>query len=236
MIASVLICNAHLQFVNINASKLKCVLTKTVSIEFNFYCFCALLFNIFLFLTESVAIVAIVIKIRLRVRVRVRVTLLLPVYRQSVRLGDKPLETQRSIILFSNWTLPVIFLMWHPLWREDGSVVYNCCWSSPSQSFSGSSPVGLMTTFYCLRFETPPTWRARSPYLYPPGTGWPRYNPRHWVPFSSPPTTRKATVEVFDPTSTRYVIRPRNTKLRFKQVDRVSTTEYRTSRELHYVS
>jgi hypothetical protein len=24
-----------------------------------------------------------------------------------------------------------------------------------------------------LRFETPPTWRARSPYLYPPGTGWP---------------------------------------------------------------
>jgi hypothetical protein len=27
-------------------------------------------------------------------------------------------------------------------------------------------------TFYCLRCETPPTWRARSPYLYPPGTGF----------------------------------------------------------------
>jgi hypothetical protein len=38
-----------------------------------------------------------------------------------------------------------------------------------------------MTTFYCLRFETPPTWRARCPYLYPPGIGWPDYNPRHWV-------------------------------------------------------
>jgi hypothetical protein len=25
-----------------------------------------------------------------------------------------------------------------------------------------------MTTFYYLRFETPPTWRAGSPYLYPP--------------------------------------------------------------------
>jgi hypothetical protein len=25
-----------------------------------------------------------------------------------------------------------------------------------------------MTIIYCLRFETPPTWRARSPYLYPP--------------------------------------------------------------------
>jgi hypothetical protein len=27
--------------------------------------------------------------------------------------------------------------------------------------------------------ETAPTWRARSPYLYPPGTGWPSYTPRH---------------------------------------------------------
>jgi hypothetical protein len=40
------------------------------------------------------------------------------------------------------------------LWREDGSVVYNCCWSSPAQSFSGPSPVGLTTIFYCLWFET----------------------------------------------------------------------------------
>jgi hypothetical protein len=28
-----------------------------------------------------------------------------------------------------------------------------------------------------------PNLRARSPYLYPPGTGWPGYTPRHWVPF-----------------------------------------------------
>jgi hypothetical protein len=47
------------------------------------------------------------------------------------------------------------------------------------------SPAGLMTIFYCLRFQTTPTWRARSPYLYPPGTGWPSYTPRHWVSFSS---------------------------------------------------
>jgi hypothetical protein len=72
-----------------------------------------------------------------------------------------------------------------PLWLEDGSVVYNCCWPSPAQSFSSPSPA----TFYCLRFETPPTWRTRSPYLYPPGTGWPSYTPRHRVHFSSPPTT-----------------------------------------------
>jgi hypothetical protein len=70
-------------------------------------------------------------------------------------------------------------------------------------SFSGPSAAGLVTTFYCLRFETPPTWRARSLYLYPPGTGWPSYTPRLWVPFSSPLMTHRATVEVFEPASTR---------------------------------
>jgi hypothetical protein len=72
------------------------------------------------------------------------------------------------------------------LWREDGSVVYNCCWSSPAQSFLGPSLAGLMTIFYCLGFETPPTWRARSPYLYPPGTGLPSYTPRHSVLSTNP--------------------------------------------------
>jgi hypothetical protein len=55
------------------------------------------------------------------------------------------------------------------------------------------------------RFQTTPTWRARSPYLYPPGTWWPSYTRRYWVPFSSPPTTRRAAGEVFDPASTRGI-------------------------------
>jgi hypothetical protein len=69
--------------------------------------------------------------------------------------------------------------------------------------FSGLIPVGLMAIFYCLKFETPPTRRDRSPYLYPPGTGCPSYTPGHRVPFSSPSATNKATVEVFQPSSTR---------------------------------
>jgi hypothetical protein len=52
-----------------------------------------------------------------------------------------------------------------------------------------------------------PTWGARSPYLIPPPrTAWPSYTPRHWVPFSSPPKSRRATVatvEVFELASTR---------------------------------
>jgi hypothetical protein len=83
------------------------------------------------------------------------------------------------------------------------SAVYSCCWLSPGQPFLGQSPVGLMTIFYYLRFETPPTWRARSPYLYLPERRWPRYTPSHWVPFSLPPTTRRDTVEVLEVASTR---------------------------------
>jgi hypothetical protein len=55
-----------------------------------------------------------------------------------------------------------------PLWREDGSVFCVCRWPLPVQSFSGPSPLGLATVFYCLRIETS---------------------------FSSPPTTRRVTVE-----------------------------------------
>jgi hypothetical protein len=70
----------------------------------------------------------------------------------------------------------------HSLWRQDGSVAYNCSWSSPAQSFSGPTPVGLVTIFYCLRFETS---------------------------FPSPPATRRVTVEVFEPAATRELYIPK---------------------------
>jgi hypothetical protein len=70
----------------------------------------------------------------------------------------------------------MMMMMRHPLWWEDVSVIYlyNCFWTLPEQSLLGQTQAQL---------RTPPTWRARSPYLYPPGTGWPSYTPGHWVPF-----------------------------------------------------
>jgi hypothetical protein len=50
--------------------------------------------------------------------------------------------------------------------------------------------------------ENPSNWRVKSPYLYAQETGRTSYNPRQWVPFSSPPMTRRATMEVFEPAST----------------------------------
>jgi hypothetical protein len=113
-------------------------------------------------------------------------------YGQSVLVSSTHLGlTTRFLLLSDNCGFVDVG---RSLRRENGSAVYNCCWSSPAQLFLGPTPAGLMTIFYCLRFETPPTWRVSFPYLYPPGTGWPSYGPRHWVPFSSPPTTRRATV------------------------------------------
>jgi hypothetical protein len=45
--------------------------------------------------------------------------------------------------------------MWGALSDERTGLSFtNCCWSWPAQSFSGPSPVALVTIFYCLRFET----------------------------------------------------------------------------------
>jgi hypothetical protein len=70
------------------------------------------------------------LNVRNNCRVGVRITLRLAVYRQSVRLGAKSLEShdQRPFFFFGNWTLAVIVLTEHPLWREDGFVSYKYPW------------------------------------------------------------------------------------------------------------
>jgi hypothetical protein len=46
-------------------------------------------------------------------------------------------------------------LMWGAVSDERTGLPFTiCCWPSPAQSFLGLSPVGLVTIFYCLRFET----------------------------------------------------------------------------------
>jgi hypothetical protein len=93
-------------------------------------------------------------------RARVRDTLRLAVYLQSVRLGDKPLGTHDQNFHFQRNTCghsPHVtsFLTGRWVCR------YNCCWSSPAQSFSGQSPAGqvpgtaaLGSLLYRLREET----------------------------------------------------------------------------------
>jgi hypothetical protein len=56
---------------------------------------------------------------------------------------------------------------------EDGSVVCSCCWSRQHSHSQVRVPRDSRPKIYCLGFETLPTCRARSPYLYPPGTVYP---------------------------------------------------------------
>jgi hypothetical protein len=74
-------------------------------------------------------------------------------------------------------------LMWGALSDEDWCVVYNCCWPSPAQSFSGPSPMRLMTLFYCLRFETPQPVRRRPRIYIPNEKGGPVISPGTGFPF-----------------------------------------------------
>jgi hypothetical protein len=73
----------------------------------------------------------------------------------------------------------VLYSVGRPLWREDGSVFCMCRWPLPAQSFSVVVPWDLRPYFTVSDLR---------------------------LPFLSPPTTRRVTVEVFDPASTHRLI------------------------------
>jgi hypothetical protein len=75
--------------------------------------------------------------------------------------------------------------------------------ASPAQSSSGLRPAELKTIFYCPNSWDSPNLEGQVPVFISPKTGWHRYTSVHCVPFPSPFTTRRATVEVFYPASTR---------------------------------
>jgi hypothetical protein len=137
------------------------------------------------------------VQVQVQVQVRVRVQVILrPTVSWPICLGiGHPSGVHDQIFVYCLTNAGFLLRGRAPLWREDGFVIYsyNCFWALPELS---------LTSYFTVLFETPPTWRTRPLYLYHPGTGWPSYTPWHWVPFSSPLTTRRATVEVFQPTST----------------------------------
>jgi hypothetical protein len=47
------------------------------------------------------------------------------------------------------------------------NLLYNCFWALPEQSLLSEVPQNSRP-YFTVSSETPPTWRARSPYLFPP--------------------------------------------------------------------
>jgi hypothetical protein len=76
-----------------------------------------------------------------------------------------------------------VVILKRPLWREDGPIIYCCCWSSPAQSRSGLSPTELKTYILLSQFFILPQPGGPGPRIYipqeqggpdiPPGTGFP---------------------------------------------------------------
>jgi hypothetical protein len=105
---------------------------------------------------------------------------------QTVSLGVEPhlRFMTRYLLLFDTYGLVFVG---RPLWREDGSVNCKCCWPLPAQFFSGPSPLGLATIYYCLKFETSLfvasyDWQGHGGGIRPrlhtrihPASGCPRY-------------------------------------------------------------
>jgi hypothetical protein len=129
-----------------------------------------------------------------------------------------PSSLSPTTSIFSNWALAVVVLC--NIFSDERMGLSFTIATGPRQRRHSRvrDPRDSWPYFTVSDSRPSPTWRAKSPYLYPPGTRRPSYTPRHWVPFSSPSTTRRATVEEFEPAFTRasnypaYNVSARTTK------------------------
>jgi hypothetical protein len=122
------------------------------------------------------------------------------VYSQSIHLGAKPLETDDQHFLQQN-TCGHRPYVTSSLTRVCGChlqllLVLASAVILRSESRGAHDHILLSQIRNFLNLED------QVPIFISPGTGWPGYIFRHWDPFASPPTTRRAAVEVFDPSST----------------------------------
>jgi hypothetical protein len=137
----------------------------------------------------------------INVRVRVRVTIRLAVHRQSVRLGAKPLEThdQQSFLTepLQSWSLCNIIT------HERAGLSFTIS-AGPRQRSQSRVRVSWDYDHILLsQIRDFPNLEGQVPVFISPANRLVQlYTPRHWVPFSSPPSTRWATVEVFEAAST----------------------------------
>jgi hypothetical protein len=66
----------------------------------------------------------------------------------------------------------------------------------------GSESRGAHDHILLSQIRDSPNLEGHIPAFISPRNRWPNYTLKQWVPFASPPTARRATVEVFDPAST----------------------------------
>jgi hypothetical protein len=127
------------------------------------------------------------------VRVRVRVTLRLAVYRQSVRLGAKPLETHSQIFVFQLNTCghnPYVTSS-----DERMGLSFTIA-AGPRQSIHSQVRVPQDSWPHFTVSDSRLPQPAQVLVFISPKNRVAQLYPRHWVPFPPPITIRRATEEV----------------------------------------
>jgi hypothetical protein len=134
-------------------------------------------------------------------RVRVRVSLRLAVYSQSVHLGAKPLETHDQYFFQLNTCgySPYITFSLTRSWVCRLQLLLVLA----SAVILGSKSLGTHDNILLSQIRNSPNLEGQVPVFISPRKRMAPLYPRHWVPFSSPPTSNRATLEVFEPASTR---------------------------------
>jgi hypothetical protein len=94
----------------------------------------------------------------------------------------------------------ILGMLWGALSDKRGLLV------SASAVIPGSESHRIHDHILLPQIQDSLTWNARYPYLYPFRNRVAQLYPRHWAPFSSPPKTRRTTVELFVPTSMQGAI------------------------------
>jgi hypothetical protein len=88
-------------------------------------------------------------------------------------------------------------LTWGALSNERTGLSFTTVSGPPQRSDSRIRIPQDSWSYFTVSDSRPPNLEGQVPYLYPSRTGWPGNS----FPFSSPPTTRRATVEVFESAS-----------------------------------
>jgi hypothetical protein len=124
------------------------------------------------------------------VKVRVRPTLRLGVYRQSLHLGAKPLETHDQYFFQLNpcGHSPYVTSSLTRRWVCHLQLLLVLA----SVVILGSDFRGTHDHILLPQFRDSPNLEGQVPVFISPRNRVAIYTPRHWVPFSSPPTTRRA--------------------------------------------
>jgi hypothetical protein len=134
---------------------------------------------------------------KIKVEFLLRATVNLPVC-----LGVKHPSGAYDQIIITVRSLDVFF-KWGDLSDERKGLLFTNVAGPRQYNHSRVQVMGNSRPYFTASFSRLPQPVGPGPLIYTPRNRVAQLYPRHWVPFSSPPTTHRATVEVFESASTR---------------------------------